>query len=151
MCVYPGLPAPDQIPELLAVLNGQGAAGPDDSICVDQFAFDAVPGPGPPSVVDLDRGLGPSSQPSPSLPPADQARTYTVPVPVYTGAGQMVHVRSEMTYTLSELMYSRFQYAIDILKDTPRIMVTENQTAWLHAQLYGNGMPRVMQGTSLPL
>jgi hypothetical protein len=67
---------------------------------------------------------------------------------MYTGTGQMVHIRSEMTFTLSELMSSRFQYAIDILKDTPRMMVTENQTAWSHAQLYGNGMPRVMQGTS---
>ncbi|KAL4817413.1 hypothetical protein BDW67DRAFT_174627 [Aspergillus spinulosporus] len=137
--------AKHQIPELLAVLNGQGTVEPDASICVDQFAFDAMPGLGPPPVVDLYRDLGPRSRPSPSLPLADQARTYTVPVPVYTGAGQMVHVRSEMTFTLSELMSSRFQYAIDILKDTPRTMVTENRTAWSHAQLYSSGMPRAMQ------
>ncbi|RDW81269.1 Zn(II)2Cys6 transcription factor domain-containing protein [Aspergillus mulundensis] len=138
-CVYPGLPA-EQIPELLALLNGHDNVGGTNA-CAEEFMFDAMPTP-----PMLDLGLETPSQPLP-LPSAfeDQSRLYTVPVPVYTGNGEMVHVRSEMTFSLSELMASRFQYAIDILKDTPRKMVTENQTPWSHAQLYSNGMPKAMQ------
>lgn len=49
---------------------------------------------------------------------------------------------------LSEIVASRLQFAIDILKDTPRRMVLENQTPWCHAQLYKHQMPEAMQGKS---
>ncbi|KAL4983376.1 hypothetical protein BDW68DRAFT_181635 [Aspergillus falconensis] len=100
--------------------------------------------PGPPPLVDLDPGLETPIQPSPS-PLEGQSRTYTVPIPVYPGNGQLSHVRSETTFTLPELVSSRFQYAIDILRNTPRAMVTENQTPWSHGQLYSSGMPKSMQ------
>ncbi|KAL4908860.1 hypothetical protein BDW74DRAFT_165586 [Aspergillus multicolor] len=130
------------IPQLLALMNGQSDGGA--STCADEFVFE--PMPAPPPVVDLGFDLGHETPVESSASPLDdQGKLYTVPVPVYTGSGEMVHVRSEMTFSLSELMASRFQYAIDILKDTPRKMVTENQTPWSHTQLYSNGMPKAMQ------
>lgn len=48
--------------------------------------------------------------------------------------------------SLSGIIASRLQFAIDLIKDAPRMMVAENQTPWCHRQLYKNGMPRVMQG-----
>ncbi|KAJ5105305.1 hypothetical protein NUU61_002652 [Penicillium alfredii] len=47
--------------------------------------------------------------------------------------------------SLSGIIASRLQFAIDLIKDAPRMMVAENQTPWCHRQLYKNGMPRVMQ------
>lgn len=47
---------------------------------------------------------------------------------------------------LSEVVASRFQFAIDVLKDTPRLMVIENQTAWCHPHFYKNHMPKAMKG-----
>ncbi|KAE8318373.1 hypothetical protein BDV41DRAFT_522520 [Aspergillus transmontanensis] len=46
---------------------------------------------------------------------------------------------------LSAIIASRLQFAIDILKDVPKMMVQENQTPWSHRQLYLNGMPKQMQ------
>ena len=46
----------------------------------------------------------------------------------------------------SEIIASRFRFAIDVLKDTPRMMALENQTAWCHPQLYKNHMPKAMKG-----
>jgi hypothetical protein len=41
---------------------------------------------------------------------------------------------------------SRIQFAFKQLQDAPRMMVLENQTAWCHPLLYGNKMPKSMQG-----
>lgn len=49
---------------------------------------------------------------------------------------------------LSAIIASRLQFAIDVLKDVPKMMVQENQTPWSHKQLYINGMPKYMQGES---
>ncbi|KAE8374442.1 hypothetical protein BDV26DRAFT_295943 [Aspergillus bertholletiae] len=49
---------------------------------------------------------------------------------------------------LSAIIASRLQFAIDILKEVPKMMVQENQTPWSHKQLYTNGMPKNMQGKS---
>ncbi|KAJ5090265.1 hypothetical protein N7532_008949 [Penicillium argentinense] len=46
---------------------------------------------------------------------------------------------------LSEIVASHLQFAIDNLKNTPKIMVLENQTPWCHQQLYKSYMPKVMQ------
>ncbi|KAB8223807.1 hypothetical protein BDV33DRAFT_188639 [Aspergillus novoparasiticus] len=47
---------------------------------------------------------------------------------------------------LSAIIASRLQFAIDVLKVVPKMMVQENQTPWSHKQLYLNGMPKQMQG-----
>lgn len=58
--------------------------------------------------------------------------------------------RTRPLRSLSEIVASRLQFAIDILKDTPRMMVIENQTPWCHAHLYKHNMPKAMQGLYLP-
>lgn len=54
--------------------------------------------------------------------------------------------RARLPKPLSEVIASRFQFAIDVLKDTPRMTVIENQTAWCHPHLYKNHMPKAMKG-----
>ncbi|KAL4936140.1 hypothetical protein BDV06DRAFT_112290 [Aspergillus oleicola] len=136
-CVYPVLPAPDQLPGLLALLNEQ--AQPVGA-CAEPFNFAPEPTFDAPPVLDHP-GL---ETPAQSLP-FDNERLYNPPMLARTHNKEMTHVRSDVFIPLSELMESRFQYAIDTLKDTPRMMVVENQTPWSHAQLYINGMPKVMQ------
>ncbi|KAL2822109.1 hypothetical protein BJX63DRAFT_182980 [Aspergillus granulosus] len=129
-CVYPGLPPLDLIPEMLALFNQTEMADP----CVAQFAFDAPPTfqtPAPP------RQASPSplgNRPQNSHLSAAHPEGY-----------EITHVRTNPHAPLSEIMASRFQYAIDTLSDTPRRMVVENQTPWSHRELYSGGMPKVMQ------
>jgi hypothetical protein len=47
---------------------------------------------------------------------------------------------------LSGILASRIQFAVDVLKDIPRMMVAEMQTPWCHRQLYRHNMPQEMQG-----
>lgn len=47
---------------------------------------------------------------------------------------------------LSGIFANRIQFAVDVLKDIPKMMVTETQTPWCHRQLYKNNMPKEMQG-----
>ncbi|KAL4922377.1 hypothetical protein BDW62DRAFT_217265 [Aspergillus aurantiobrunneus] len=122
-CVYPGLPAPDQMPELLELLTAQDVP---DASCVEQFSFAAPP------VVALGHDSDPLSQ-------------GTAPVVFLDDHHELIPVRSGAAILRSELMSSRFQYAMDTLKDTPRMMVEENQAPWSHAQLYRTGMPKAMQ------
>ncbi|KAL4795169.1 hypothetical protein BDV19DRAFT_363743 [Aspergillus venezuelensis] len=137
-CVYPGLPAPDQLSELLALLNERTEPV---GACADQFTFTSVP----PTFDHLPAfDLPGLESPAQSLPLQNE-RLYSAPVLVRTSNNEMTHVRSNVSIPLSELMESRFRYAIDTLKDVPRMMVGENQTPWSHPQLYMNGMPRVMQ------
>lgn len=58
----------------------------------------------------------------------------------------LVIPRARQPKPLPEIIASHLQFAIDILKDTPRKMVFENQTSWCHPNLYKNHMPRAMQG-----
>lgn len=51
---------------------------------------------------------------------------------------------------LSEVLANRLQFAVDVLQDIPRMVVTENQTPWSHRQLYKSGMPKDMQGLIFP-
>ncbi|KAJ6032723.1 hypothetical protein N7540_003455 [Penicillium herquei] len=53
--------------------------------------------------------------------------------------------RARQPKPLPEIIASNLQFAIDILKNTPKMMVFENQTPWCHSKLYKNGMPRAMQ------
>ncbi|KAJ5319320.1 hypothetical protein MYU51_013439 [Penicillium brevicompactum] len=46
---------------------------------------------------------------------------------------------------LSEVLANRLQFAVDVLQDIPRMVVTENQTPWSHRQLYKSGMSKDMQ------
>lgn len=49
---------------------------------------------------------------------------------------------------LPEVLANNLQFAIDLLEQSPRTMVLENQTPWCHPKLYQNYMPRTMQGKS---
>lgn len=124
-CIYPGLP-PDQIPELLELLNE-----PEQS---KQFNFDAAV-LGFPAVEAVQ-------------PPPLQYQPQDTAAVVYNDQQGMTRVRTSNPVLLSALMSSRFEYPVDILKDVPRRMVMENQTPWSHPKLYSSGMPKVMQGTS---
>ncbi|KAJ5710423.1 hypothetical protein N7488_004579 [Penicillium malachiteum] len=53
--------------------------------------------------------------------------------------------RARQPKPLPEIIASNLQFAIDILKNTPKTMVLENQTPWCHSKLYRNGMPKAMQ------
>ncbi|KAJ5792347.1 uncharacterized protein N7503_008325 [Penicillium pulvis] len=46
---------------------------------------------------------------------------------------------------LPEVIANNLQFAIDIIEQSPRNMVLENQTPWCHRKLYQNYMPRAMQ------
>lgn len=61
-------------------------------------------------------------------------------------AFEMTNPRARPPKPLSEVVASRLQFSIDILKDAPKSMVIGNQTPWCHPQLYKNSMPRAMQG-----
>ncbi|KAJ5661818.1 uncharacterized protein N7477_009434, partial [Penicillium maclennaniae] len=58
---------------------------------------------------------------------------------------QLVGSRTRPPRPLSEVIASHLQFAIDVLKDTPRMMVLRNQTPWCHPSLYTNHLPRAMQ------
>lgn len=50
---------------------------------------------------------------------------------------------------LSAIVASHLQFAIDVLKNAPNMMVLENSTPWCHPQLYKSYMPRAMQGITV--
>jgi hypothetical protein len=54
--------------------------------------------------------------------------------------------RASPPKALSGIFASRIQFAVDVLKDIPKMMVMETQTPWCHRQLYKNNMPKEMQG-----
>ncbi|KAJ5584278.1 uncharacterized protein N7459_004078 [Penicillium hispanicum] len=58
---------------------------------------------------------------------------------------EVARPRSRQLEPLSEVFASRLQFSIDILKESPRMMVLENQTPWCHRHLYKRHMPKVMQ------
>jgi hypothetical protein len=47
---------------------------------------------------------------------------------------------------LSEIIASKLQFAVDVLKKAPSMVVLETQLPWCHPRLYKNYMPRAMQG-----
>lgn len=59
---------------------------------------------------------------------------------------EMARPRTRQLAPLSEVFASRLQFSIDILKESPRMMVLENQTPWCHRHLYKRHMPKTMQG-----
>ncbi|KAL3491865.1 hypothetical protein BJX62DRAFT_251005 [Aspergillus germanicus] len=135
-CVYPGLPAPEVMPELLALFNQPEMPDP----CMTQFTlgntptFDSVLLETPPPSIH---------QPSP-LPLKNRPQNSPSSV-TYSQSLEITHVRTRAHAPLSEIMASRYQYALDTLSDTPRMMVVENQTPWSHRELYSDGMPKAMQ------
>ncbi|KAL3465061.1 hypothetical protein BJX64DRAFT_297800 [Aspergillus heterothallicus] len=136
-CVYPGLPPPELMPEMLALFNQPEMAEP----CVAEFSFDTHTPPTFESL--LLETPTPPIQPSPSpLETLSQNKTVSITHPE---GYEITHVKTNPHAPLSEIMASRFQYAIDTLSDTPRMMVVENQTPWSHRELYRDGMPKVMQ------
>lgn len=54
--------------------------------------------------------------------------------------------RTKPLRPLSESIASKLQFAIDVLKNAPSMMVLETQLPWCHSQLYKKYMPRAMQG-----
>ncbi|KAJ0417904.1 hypothetical protein BJY00DRAFT_196543 [Aspergillus carlsbadensis] len=134
-CVYPGLPAPDLMPELLALFNQPEMPEP----CLAQFTLGDTPAF---DTVFLE-ALAPPIHPSPS-PREDQPQNSPIAVR-HPQSAEITHVRTNPHAPLSEIMSSRYQYAIDLLSDTPRMLVVENQTPWSHRELYTEGMPKAMQ------
>ncbi|KAJ6096629.1 hypothetical protein N7486_007375 [Penicillium sp. IBT 16267x] len=53
--------------------------------------------------------------------------------------------RTRQRRPLPEVIANNLQFAIEILEQSPRTMVLENQTPWCHPKLYQNYMPRAMQ------
>lgn len=54
--------------------------------------------------------------------------------------------RTKPLRPLSEIIASKLQFAVDVLKNAPSMMVLETQLPWCHSQLYKKYMPRAMQG-----
>jgi hypothetical protein len=54
--------------------------------------------------------------------------------------------RTKPLTPLSEIIASKLQFAVDVLKNAPSMMVLETQLPWCHPQLYKKYMPRAMQG-----
>jgi hypothetical protein len=54
--------------------------------------------------------------------------------------------RTKPLRPLSEIIASKLQFAVDVLKNAPSTMVLETQLPWCHSQLYKKYMPRAMQG-----
>jgi hypothetical protein len=59
--------------------------------------------------------------------------------------------RTRSLRPLPVIVASHLQFAIDVLKTAPRMMVIENRTPWCHPQLYKNHMPQDMQGIRSPI
>lgn len=59
---------------------------------------------------------------------------------------QLVPPRGFDLETIIERMECNLSYAIDQIKNAPRMMLLETQTPWSHASLYKRSMPRVMLG-----
>lgn len=59
---------------------------------------------------------------------------------------ELVMPRIKSPRPLSEIIASKLQFAVDVLKKAPSMMVLETQLPWCHPKLYNNYMPRAMQG-----
>lgn len=78
------------------------------------------------------------------IPPEDR-------VDIFEGLSSSQNFDLAMTRTnppkhLSDVLANRLQFAVDVLQNIPKMVVTENQTPWCHRQLYKSGMPKDMQG-----
>ncbi|KKK16903.1 hypothetical protein ARAM_002674 [Aspergillus rambellii] len=117
-CVYPGLPAPDSIPDMLAFMDETMSA----PYCMTDFNFTPTP---------VLHGY--------------MSTNWSIPGDLIQQNLQLMSAKTKSSLDLSVLLASRFQYAIDTLQEVPRMMVTENRTPWCHPELYKDGMPKVMQ------
>ncbi|KAL4886859.1 hypothetical protein BJY04DRAFT_212830 [Aspergillus karnatakaensis] len=137
-CAYPGLPPPDQMPDFLSLLNERDGF---ENACSDAFAFPSVSATAP--FLESPAHLQSTPiQPSPWEHHLQRDPSDVIQLHPNT---ELTHVRTTPSVPLSTLMETRFQYAIDTLKDTPRMMVMENNTPWSHRELYSSEMPKVMQ------
>ena len=143
-CVYPGRQPMPYMDLDLEIPTLDEFADPCPSFPVD------VP-------TDIDIDLLTSQE---FVPPTEPIRvepgyTYSQPQNLWSTPSQVVPLQTNFGISnprarppkpLSEVVASRLQYSIDILKDAPRSMVAETKTPWCHPQLYKIHMPRVMQG-----
>ncbi|KAE8354850.1 hypothetical protein BDV28DRAFT_67908 [Aspergillus coremiiformis] len=137
-CIYPGRqPAIPQalIDEALASI-AQIDGGPVSVDGVIDFNLPDLPDL-PMVVDDID-----FASPGLSIPPPGTSDI----IPRATFTMTASQTRSPMP--LSAIIASRLQFAIDVLKDVPKMMVLENQNPWCHQQLYKDSMPKLMQGKS---
>lgn len=58
----------------------------------------------------------------------------------------LVMARTNPPKRLPDVLANRLQFAVDVLQNIPKMVVTENKTPWSHRQLYKSGMPKDMQG-----
>ncbi|KAJ5776100.1 uncharacterized protein N7511_001111 [Penicillium nucicola] len=78
------------------------------------------------------------------LPPDQRGDLYETSAP--SNGHELVMPHTSPPKPLSGIFASRIQFAVDVLKDIPRMMVVDTQTPWCHRQLYKNNMPKEMQG-----
>ncbi|KAE8384887.1 hypothetical protein BDV23DRAFT_191186 [Aspergillus alliaceus] len=152
-CIYPGrqptIPQ-DLIDEAFASVtytNDIPLSLDGCSLCVTDFDLPDLPGP--PTIAQALDVFDPQwdyidiAPPCISLEPPSSG---LIPRQSFT----MTAARTRPPMPLSAVIASRLQFTIDVLKDIPKMMVVENQTPWSHKQLYKDGMPKLMQGKSIP-
>ncbi|KAL2258112.1 hypothetical protein VTK26DRAFT_8702 [Humicola hyalothermophila] len=86
---------------------------------------------------------GPPQQCLPGLP--EMSTLYSDPGPNKHVAVAISPAQASISATLSWVIRTRLQYAIDKTRNAPRQMVLENQTHFCHPCLYEQNMPRSMQ------
>jgi hypothetical protein len=78
------------------------------------------------------------------LPPDQRVDLFENSPPLH--GFELAMPRTNPPKPLSGIFANRIQFSVDVLKDIPKMMVTETQTPWCHRQLYKNNMPKEMQG-----
>ncbi|KAJ6049878.1 hypothetical protein N7444_006594, partial [Penicillium canescens] len=77
------------------------------------------------------------------LPPDQRVDLFENSPPLH--GFELASPRTNPPKPLSGIFANRIQFAVDVLKDIPKMMVTETQTPWCHRQLYKSNMPKEMQ------
>ncbi|RAL04672.1 Zn(II)2Cys6 transcription factor domain-containing protein [Aspergillus ibericus CBS 121593] len=142
VCVYPGRQPPslDMETPSLPISPPENLFSPSyaEVQCTTDFNF--LPSTVEPGVLELpdpEKDILDLLAQCPPIQPPAQLLAFQEP------STAVIRTRSSMP--ISEIVTTRLQFGIDVLKQAPRMMVLENQTPWCHQQLYKDGMPRSMQ------
>ena len=139
-CMYPGQ-QPSANPPVLGAINSLDtslSAAPAVSMTVENSVFQA------PNITDI-------LQPSESYWDSLQHLHSNISINHSGHFSQSSNLELAMPNTkplrpLSEIIASKLQFAVDVLKKAPSMMVLETQLPWCHPRLYKDYMPRAMQG-----
>ncbi|KAE8147342.1 hypothetical protein BDV25DRAFT_132164 [Aspergillus avenaceus] len=137
-CVYPGRqPVPPEFPEPYPWFSTDDLSLPFETpMYTPDFKV---------TLSDMGYPLGVLNPQSPYMDPLENMSWEITPPDVTPGSYELEAPKSR-TISLSEAIASRLQFAIDMLKKIPKMMVRETQTPWCHKQLYRDGLPKYMQG-----